>query len=140
MEKDNYKNEFLTIRIGEKEPIRNYKNVGLKNVLTCDFEKEIAKILKPKTINDYVKVKSIGHGVDVWNYNQDVLVKNGKIKLKNLIATREDIFEYLLAHSIKRDKALEIVNFIRKGRQEKEPKKWNEYAAKKSKFSSQPYS
>lgn len=123
----NYKDEFLTIRIDEKDPIRNYKNISLENVFTCDFEKEIAKILKPKTINDYVKVKSIGHGVDVWNYNQDVLVKNGKIKLNNLIATREDIFEYLLAHSIKREKALEIVNFIRKGRQEKEPKKWNEY-------------
>lgn len=123
----NYKKEFLTIRIDEKLPIEDYESIGLENIFTCDFEIEIAKILKPKTINDYVKVKSIGHGVDVWNYNQDVLVKNGKIKLNNLIATREDIFEYLLAHSIKREKALEIVNFIRKGRQEKEPKKWNEY-------------
>lgn len=123
----NYKNEFLTIRIDEKDPIRNYKNISLENVFTCDFEKEIAKILKPKTINDYIKVKSIGHGTNVWNNNQDILVKEEKINLNNLIATREDILEYLLNHSIDRDEALEIVNFIRKGKQKKEPKKWNEY-------------
>lgn len=122
-----YSDQFLTIRIDEKQPISEYKVKGLENVLTNDFEKEIADILQPKTIKDYVKVKSIGHGTDVWNYNQDVLVAEGKITLDNLIATREDILEYLLDHSIDKDVALEILNFIRKGRPKKDPEKWDEY-------------
>lgn len=122
-----YRDEFLTIRIDEKQPISDYEEKGLGNVLTNDFEKEIADILQPKTIKDYVKVKSIGHGTDVWNYNQDVLVAEGKITLDNLIATREDILEYLLDHSIDRNVSLEMFNFIRKGRAKKDPEKWNEY-------------
>lgn len=124
-----YKDEFLVIRVDEKTPIINCKKVGLENVLTNDFEKEIAKILKPKTMNDYVKVKSIGHGADVWGSNQDILVKEGKITLDNLIATREDILEYLLEHSIERNITLEIFNFIRKGRPKKDPKEWNKYVS-----------
>ena len=112
-----YRDEFLTIRIDEKQPISDYEEKGLGNVLTNDFEKEIADILQPKTIKDYVKVKSIGHGTDVWNYNQDVLVAEGKITLDNLIATREDILEYLLDHSIDRNVSLA----------KKDPEKWNEY-------------
>ncbi len=122
-----YKDEFLTIRVDEKQPISDYEEKGLGNVLTNDFEKEIAEILQPKTIRDYIKVKSIGHGTDVWNYNQDALVAEGKITLENLIATREDILEYLLDHSIDRDMALEMLNFIRKGRAKKDPTKWDEY-------------
>ncbi len=124
-----YKDEFLTIRIDEKKPISNYKEKGLVNILTNEFEKEIAEILQPKTIRDYIKVKSIGHGTDVWADNQDVLVAEGKINLDNLIATREDILEYLLDHSIDRDIALEIFNFIRKGRAKKNPTKWDEYVS-----------
>lgn len=124
-----YKDEFLTIRIDEKQPISEYKVKGLENVLTNELEKEIAEILQPKTIRDYIKIKSIGHGTDVWNYNQDVLVDDGKITLDNLIATREDILEYLLDHSIEKDMALEIFNFIRKGRPKEEPKKWDEYVS-----------
>lgn len=123
----NYKKEFLTIRIDEKTPISNSKKESLENVLTNDFEKDIAKILKPKTIHDYIQIKSIAHGTNVWNNNQDILVKEKKINLNNLIATREDILEYLLNLSIDRCKALEIVNFIRKGKQKREPKKWNKY-------------
>lgn len=122
-----YKDEFLTIRVDEKQPISEYKVKGLENVLTNEFEKKIADILQPKTIEDYIKVKSIGHGTDVWNNNQDELVFEGKITLDNLIATREDILEYLLDHSIDRDMALEIFNFIRKGRAKKDPTKWDEY-------------
>ena len=122
-----YKDEFLTIRIDEKQPISDYREKGLVNVLTNEFEKEIARILQPKTITDYIKVKSIGHGTDVWNDNQDVLVAEGKITLDNLIATREDILEYLLDHSIDRDIALEIFNFIRKGQAKRNPTKWDEY-------------
>ncbi len=123
-----YVNDYFTIRIDEMLPISDYKEKGsLENALTCDFEKELAKILKPKTIQDYVKLKSIGHGTGVWKYNQDILVLEGKITLANLIATREDILEYLLEHSIDKGAALEIVNFIRKGLPKKDTGKWNDY-------------
>ena len=121
-----YTKEYMTIKIDEKYYINSNK-VCLDNVFNNDFEKEISKILKPKTINDYIKIKSISHGTDVWTANQDKLVKEKKINLNNLIATREDILEYLLDHKLEQNKALEITNFIRKGKAKKEPTKWDEY-------------
>ncbi len=121
-----YKDKYMIIRIDEKAIIRSNK-VCLDNIFTNDFEKDIAQILKPKVMNDYVKIKSITHGVNVWKYNQDKLVKEKKIDLNNLIATREDILEYLLNHKIKKDMALEITNFISKGKASKLLNKWNEY-------------
>lgn len=121
-----YEVKYMTIRIDEKDIIRSNK-VCLDNVLSNNFEKELVKILKPKTMSDFVKIKSIGHGTNVWNDNQDKLVKEKKIDIKNLIASREDILEYLLNHKIEKDKALEIVKFIRKGKSLKFPDKWNEY-------------
>ncbi len=122
----NYKDKYMTIRIDEKDIIR-CDNVCLDNVFTNDFEREISKILKPKTINDYIKIKSMAHGTDVWNNNQDKLFKEKKINLDNLITTREDILEYLLNHKIDKDVALDITIFISLGQAQKEPIKWEQY-------------
>ncbi len=121
-----YKDKYVTIRIDEKDIIRN-KEVNLENVFTNDFEREISKILKPKTVNDYIKIKSLSHGTDVWKDNQDRLVAEKKIDLNNLIATREDILEYLLKHQLEQSSALEITNFIRKGMALRQPDKWSKY-------------
>ena len=122
----NYKNEYMAIRIDNKPYIKN-KKVSLDNVFSNYFEKEIAKILKPKSVNDYIKVKSISHGTEAWHGNQEFLFKAKKININNLIATREDIFEYLLNHNIARNKALEITNFISLGKAQKDPIIWNQY-------------
>ncbi len=129
----NYKDKYMTIRIDEKDIIR-CDNVCLDNVFTNDFEREISKILKPKTINDYIKIKSMAHGTDVWKNNQDKLFKEKKINLDNLITTREDILEYLLNHKIERNIALEITMFISLGKMKKEPIKWNEYVKVMKKY------
>ena len=129
----NYKDKYMTIRIDEKDIIR-CDNVCLDNIFTNDFEKEISKILKPKTINDYIKIKSMAHGVNVWDCNQDKLFSKKKIKIDTLIATREDILEYLLNHKIERNIALEITMFISLGKMKKEPDKWNEYVTVMKKY------
>lgn len=114
-----YKNDYLTVRIADR--------VWHDNILTNEFEKELAQILKPKNISDYVKIKTISHGTNVWIDNQDILVKEGKINIDNLIASREDILKYLLDHSIPRDTALDIYHFIRKALPTKDLTKWQEY-------------
>lgn len=122
----NYKDKYMTIRIDEKDIIR-CDNVCLDNVFTNDFEKEISKLLKPTTLDNYIKIKSLAHGTNVWKNNQDKLFKEKKINLDNLIATREDILEYLLNHKIEKNIALEITIFISLGKIKKEPNKWNKY-------------
>ena len=121
-----YLKKYLAIKIDEKYYIDDDK-VSFDNVFTNDFERKIARILKPKKIDDYIKIKSLAHGTNVWNDNQDKLVKDKKLDINNLIATRDDILQYLLDHKIEKTLALEITNFIRKGKALKSPDKWNEY-------------
>jgi len=121
-----YKQNYIPIKIDKKNYINN-NIVEISNVLDNDFEFKLDKILKPNSIDDYIKIKSISHGTNVWNNNQDILIKNNIINIKNLIANREDVFEYLINHNIDKNISIEIINFIRKGKQQKSLVDWNKY-------------
>ncbi len=121
-----YKKKYVMVKIDDINIDESKKGI---NVICDDFEKKLIRVLKPKTLNDYVKIKSISHGTNVWTQNQDVLVKKKQIDINNLIANREDIYEYLLSHGISESDSLLITNFIRKGRASKNRKKWEEYVS-----------
>lgn len=74
-----------------------------------DIEKKITDILKPKTFDDYVRVKCLANCSNAWTNNQDKLYKEGKIEIKNLISCKEDVYEYLLKHDIDKDEAIDII-------------------------------
>ena len=121
-----YREKYLTIRIGSKDRI-NSKEVTYKNILSSELELELERKLKPETMEEYAKIKSICAGVDVWNYNQEELFDKGLINIRNLISCREDIFEYLIDHNIDKNTAIEIIDIIRKGQQQIKYDKWKEY-------------
>lgn len=91
------------------------------------FEKEISSSLKPKTIDDYAKIISLAHGTHVWKKNQEELFKQGKINIHNIISNREDIYEYLINHSIEHDVAIEIVKQLSKSRINRSNELWQKY-------------
>lgn len=72
-----------------------------------------------KTIDVFVKVISLSHGTRVWKDNQDELFKDGKINIYNIISNREDVYEYLIQHSIEHDIAIDIVKQMSKARTSK---------------------
>lgn len=109
-----YSFKYLTIIIDDKPYLTNDNGINIKNVLNEDFEIERASILKPRTFDDYVKIKSISHSVKYWKNNQDILVNEKKVNIKNLISSIDDILNYLLEHSINREIALDITKFIYK--------------------------
>lgn len=125
----NYKETFLTIRIDEKSYITDYHAIGIENVIGNEFESNLAKILLPKSIDDYAKIKSLAHSTKTWLTNQDKLFEQGKINIKNIIATREDVYEYLLEHSIKNFIALDIVKLLYHSRSSRSSKLWNKYVS-----------
>ena len=123
----NYRETFLTIRIDEKNYITNYQTIEIGNVISNEFESNLAKILLPKSIDDYAKIKSLAQGAKVWLANQDRLFDQGKINIQNIIATREDVYEYLLEHSIESFIALDIVKYLYHTRNSRSNRLWNKY-------------
>lgn len=80
-----------------------------------NYTNEIIKAVQPKTINDLIKVISVGHGNDVWNNNQEVLIKNKTITIKELIGSRDDVVDYLIKKGYPKDVSTKIMESVRKG-------------------------
>lgn len=56
------------------------------------------------------------HGSDTWDDNGDVLFKEKSIPLKDLIACREDVYEYMRDHGITDEMAYEIAEYVSIGK------------------------
>ncbi len=118
-----FKDKYIIIKLDDK-PLIQENNVNLKYAMDTPFEKELSNRLNPKTIDDYAKIISLAHGTHVWKKNQEELFKQGKIDIHNIISNREDIYEYLIDHSIAHNIALDIVKQLSKS---KTNKLWQSY-------------
>ena len=96
---------FLFMRMGE----RNRQPSEL-------VSEDIIKACNPKTYTDYVKCYGLAHGTGVWEDNAENLLKEGILLPSELIADREDVYEYLLQHGFEKRTAFEMAEGVRKGR------------------------
>ncbi len=87
-----------------------------------NYTNEIIKAIKPKTLNDLIKLICIGHGTDAWNDNQDTLIINKTIKIDELICSRDDVVDYLISKGCSKDLSIRTMESVRKGRFNQENK------------------
>lgn len=95
----------------------NYKEV-FDNIpeLKYEFVIKVANATKPKTFNDLVKLISLTHGTDVWNNNAEILTKEKRANLQDVISNRDDLFDILVSHGVSIEKSYEIMENVRKGK------------------------
>ena len=110
-----YEDMYLTIRVKEKSLIYDFEKIGIENAIDNTYEGNLQKILKPKSFDDYVKIKCLAHSTHCWKENQEYLVKDGKLDIKNIISNREDIYDYLAEHKVPKYYIKEIIDLVRKG-------------------------
>ena len=63
-----------------------------------------------------MKCYGLAHGTNVWEGNAENLLKDGTLLPSELIADREDVYEYLIQHGFEKRAAFEIAESVRKGR------------------------
>lgn len=80
-----------------------------------DYTNEIIKTVQPKTINDLIKIISVGHGSDAWDNNQEALIENKIITIDELIGSRDDVADYLISKGYPKDLSIKIMESVRKG-------------------------
>jgi DNA polymerase-3 subunit alpha (Gram-positive type) len=96
------------------------------------FVRDMLRDSRPKTFADIVKISGLSHGTDVWLNNAKDLVTGtnkhfGKIPFSQVIGCRDDIMVYLISNNMKQDIAFEISEFIRRGKAQNNPDKWEGY-------------
>ncbi len=72
--------------------------------------------LRPETFSDYVKIHALCHGTKVWEKNQEEPFLSGNISLRELITTRDDVFQMLIGKGMDRKRAYQMMEAVRKGR------------------------
>lgn len=80
-----------------------------------EYTKRIIEMLNPKTFNDFVKISALSHGTDVWINNEKDLVFEKGLGIDEIIACRDDIFDYVMSLGIDRKTAFRIMESVRKG-------------------------
>lgn len=80
------------------------------------FVREMLIATKPTSFADLVRISGLSHGTDVWTRNAKDLIDSNKVKLKDVIACRDDIMVYLIEKEIDAFKAFNIMEKVRKGK------------------------
>ena len=98
---------------------RHYDDLNIEKCylpeFRTDYTNEIIKTVQPKTINDLIKLISVGHGSDAWDNNQEALIKNKIITIDELIGSRDDVADYLISKGYPKDLSIKIMESVRKG-------------------------
>lgn len=71
---------------------------------------------RPRTFADLVRISGLSHGTDVWANNARDIIRNNVASLSEVIATREDIFLFLMAKGMEPARAFGIAEKVRKGK------------------------
>lgn len=80
------------------------------------FVRGILQMTKPTTMAELVRISGLSHGTNVWQGNAEILVREGKVTLGEVIATRDDIYNTLLEYGVEGKLAFFTMESVRKGR------------------------
>ncbi len=80
------------------------------------FVRGVLETTKPTTMEELVRISGLTHGTDVWLNNAEPLVTNKIAKLSEVLCTRDDIMNYLIAHGVEASLSFKIMEKVRKGR------------------------
>lgn len=120
------------IPIGDPETMKIFTSVESLNIKDANYKLDIGSLgipefgtkfvrqmlkdTEPKTFSDLVRISGLSHGTDVWLNNAQTLVRENIVTIKDVIATRDDIMNYLILQGLEPLTSFKIMEKVRKGK------------------------
>ncbi len=76
----------------------------------------IWRLAKPRTMEDIVKISSLAHSTGAWEGNAEELLREGSVPFREIIGSRDDVFNRLLDAGLDRRFAYRVMEDVRKGK------------------------
>ncbi len=80
------------------------------------FVRQVLENTRPTKFEELIRIAGLTHGTDVWLNNAEPLVMGGIAKLSEVLCTRDDIMNYLIAHGMEASLSFKIMERVRKGK------------------------
>jgi len=80
------------------------------------FVRGVLTLTRPTTMAELIRISGLSHGADVWKGNADILIKEGKATLSEVISTRDDIMNTLVDYGVEPKLAFFTMERVRKGK------------------------
>ena len=95
--------------------IGNVGTLGIPDFST-NLSRKLLETVKPDSFDSLVKISALRHGTGAWENNAEYLLKEKTATITDIIATRDDIFNYLMVFGISPAIAYSVMEAVRMGR------------------------
>lgn len=92
------------------------------------FVRQMLMDTRPKSFGELVLISGLSHGTNVWVNNAQDFIRTGEATLKEVVAVRDDIMNFLIKKGVEPSTAFKIMEFVRKGKGAKERARMDEFA------------
>ena len=103
------------LQIYEDPFIGNVGTLGIPDFST-NLSRALLETVKPDSFDSLVKISALCHGTGAWENNAECLLKEKTATIRDIIATRDDIFNYLVSFGISPTIAYSVMEAVRKGK------------------------
>lgn len=114
--KESTKIEPTEIPLDDKQTLEKICSCNITEITDFNNANDIISETKPSAFEDLIKILGLVHGTDTWKNNAQDLIKDEIATLKDVIACRDDIMNYLISLGVETRIAFHIMETVRKGR------------------------